>query len=143
MTVVAWDGSTLAADRLMVAGETKQHTLKLFRGPDWSRLAITGNLSVARELVLWFQQGAVPDQYPPSNRKLDEGASLIVVDRHGLVRKYESSPFGFDVIGRFCAFGCGAEAALAAMHCGKTAAEAVEIASLYNANCGGGVDTLE
>lgn len=39
--------------------------------------------------------------------------------------------------------GSGRDFAIAAMHCGKTAREAVEIASLYENGCGNGVDVLE
>jgi ATP-dependent protease HslVU (ClpYQ) peptidase subunit len=41
------------------------------------------------------------------------------------------------------ATGSGRDYALAAMHCGKTAREAVEIACLFETGCGNGVDELE
>jgi ATP-dependent protease HslVU (ClpYQ) peptidase subunit len=40
------------------------------------------------------------------------------------------------------AIGTGRDYALAAMHCGSTAAEAVAIAALFDPGTGGGVDTV-
>jgi hypothetical protein len=42
-----------------------------------------------------------------------------------------------------CAIGSGMDFALAAMACGKTAAEAVEIAARFDPNTGGRVDVID
>ena len=140
MTVLAWDGKTLAADRLMSHGQTKQSCTKIFRWED-SLLGVCGDLSTGMEMLYWFQHGAIPADFPPANRSLTDGASLIVVDAGG-VRKYESSPHPFIVEGGFCAFGSGDECALVAMACGRDAIKAVEMAISFNATCGNGVDSL-
>lgn len=142
MTVIAWDGKTLAADKLACFGATRGTVTKIFRSGN-CLLAVAGNLSAGMELLQWFKAGAEPADYPPGNRVENQGASLIVVRPDRTVWKFESSPYAFRVEGDFCAFGCGDESALIAMECGKTAQEAVEIASKYNTGCGNGIDTLE
>lgn len=142
MTCVAWDGRTLAADRLMCNGYTGQSTTKIERfGVEL--IGITGDLSVGLEVRAWYLNGADPLSFPSSNRNPDKGASLIVVRPSGEVWKFESGPHAFRVEGAFCAFGSGDEAALVAMACGKTAAEAVALAAMFNTTVGHGVDTLE
>ena len=142
MTVLAWDGRTLAADKLMVNGDCRQHTTKIERF-GLQLLGVCGNLSVGRELLAWFKAGAEPALFPAGNRNLNEGASLVVINPDGGVWKYESSPHPFEVEGDFCAFGCGDTAALVAMHCGKTAREAAIIAGTFVHGCGGGYDALD
>lgn len=142
MTVIAWDGHTLAADKQSTNGMTQLTVTKIHRHGGYL-LAICGNASAGMETLQWFIDGAVPNAYPAGNRVPDQGASLIVIGRNAKVLKYESSPYPFEVEGEFCAFGCGDESAMVAMHCGKTAAEAVAIASIYNTGCGRGVDVLE
>ena len=142
MTVLAWDGKTLAADKLVVNGDCRQRTTKIERFGH-QLLGVCGNLSVGRELLAWFKAGADAALFPAGNRNLNEGASLVVINPDGGVWKYESSPHPFEVEGKFCAFGCGDVAALVAMHCGESALSAVLIAGDYVHGCGGGVDSLE
>lgn len=142
MTCIAWDGRTLAADRLMCNGCTSQSTTKIQRHGS-ELIGITGDLSIGLEVRAWYVAGADPALFPSSNRNPEKGASLIVVKATGEVWKFESGPYAFRVEGVFCAFGSGDEAALVAMACGKTAAEAVEMAAMFNTTVGHGVDTLE
>lgn len=142
MTVIAWDGRTLAADKRMCSGHTVQSTTKIRRfGREL--MAVAGNLSIGKEMMAWYEAGAKPAEFPASNRNLDEGCSLIVVRADASVWKYESSPFPFNAEGPFAAFGCGDSAALVAMACGKTAAEAVALVSQFDRACGNGCDTLD
>lgn len=141
MTVIAWDGKTLAADKLSTNGSTKGTTTKIFTHGN-ELLGVTGDLSIGLEVRDWYVAGAVPKDYPTGNREPGRGSSLIVVKPDRSVWKYESSPVPFRVEDARCAFGSGDESAKVAMHCGKTAVEAVQIASLFNTGCGGGVDSL-
>ena len=142
MTVIAWDGKTLAADKQCTNGSTCILVTKIFRvGNDL--IGITGNLSVGMEMINWFKDGALIDKFPESNRPEDRGCSLMLVKQNGEVWKYESSPYPYKVEGSFTAFGGGEESALVAMHLGATAEEAVRVTSIYNNGCGLGIDTLE
>lgn len=141
MTVIAWDGNTLAADKLMQNGGTKKTTTKIFK-INGHLLGVCGNFSVGMELVDWWSNGAKPDAYPASNRCLDDGATLIVIGADKKVMVFESSPYPFGIDSDFCAFGCGDAPAMAAMECGADARRAVEVASKYDTGCGNGVDWL-
>lgn len=141
MTVLAFDGLTLAADKLACSGNSKSTVTKIFR-VGASLAGLVGNLSIGMELLEWYRNGALPEHYPDSNRDPDEGATLVTIRPDGTAWEYQSSPIPFRNEGKFCAFGCGNEAALVAMACGKSAREAVELVSIYNAGCGNGVDTL-
>lgn len=141
MTVIAYDGLALAADKQATSGDTRSTVTKIFRH-DGHLLGVTGNLSIGMEMVEWFRAGAVAKDYPASNRDEHKGSSLVVVRPDGAVLKYESSPVPFEVEGGFCAFGCGDQSALVAMSLGCTAREAVEVVSRFSTGCGGGVDVL-
>ena len=142
MTVIAWEGKTLAADRQATTGSTKQSVKKIY-ATGGKLLGLTGDISVGMEMIDWYTAGADPKLYPQSNRNPSEGCSLIVVSPSGRVEKYESTPHAFEIQGPFAAFGNGADAALAVMHMGGTAARAVEIASQVCSGCGCGLDALE
>lgn len=142
MTVLAWDGKTLAADKLCCFGPTKGTVTKIFRCHH-ELIGIAGNLSVGMETIDWYRSGAVPADYPAANRTAEGGASLIVIRGDRTAWKYESSPFPFKMEGAFVAFGSGDESAMCAMECGADARRAVEVASKYNSTCGNGVDALE
>lgn len=142
MTVIAFDGKTLAADKLACFGNTKGTVTKIFRVFD-CLVGTCGTLPIGMELLEWFRAGSEPKDYPVANRDGEKGASLIVVRPGGIVWKYESSPVPFRVEGKFCAFGCGDESALIAMELGCDARRAVELVIKYNIVCGNGIDTLE
>jgi ATP-dependent protease HslVU (ClpYQ) peptidase subunit len=67
---------------------------------------------------------------------------LIVWDAQGL-RYYEDGPIPETVEHGFWAFGSGRDFAIAAMACGKSAREAVEIACQFDTGCGLGVDVMQ
>jgi len=141
MTVIAWDGTTLAADRLALNGFAKVTTTKIRRFGH-ELLAVTGDLSVGMEMMQWYEDGADPTKFPASNRNPDAGSSLIVILANGNVVRYESGPHPFPLHGLPLAFGSGGEAAMVAMACGLAAEKAVLVVSRFNSTCGNGVDTL-
>jgi hypothetical protein len=142
MTVIAWDGKTLAADKLACNGQTKTVVTKIARCGN-ELIGVCGDLSIGMELRDWYARGAAREDYPASNRDPDKGASLIVIRANGECWKYESSPAPFKQEAEHCAFGSGSPEALVAMACGKTAAEAVALASRFNTSCGMGVDAID
>ena len=141
MTVLAWDGKTLAADRLACAGMMKATVTKIAQAGE-ELLGICGNLSVGNELREWYLNGADPDCFPDS--ALSDGETdLVVVKADGTVWVYSASATPFQIEDPVCAFGAGAEAAWGALLCGASAQRAVEIASQINVSCGNGLDVLE
>lgn len=141
MTCIAFDGKTLAADKLVCYGNTKGTVTKIFRhGAEL--LGVAGSVAIGFEVMEWYKAGAVPAQYPTSNRPADDGASLIVIRSDGTVWKFERGPYPYRIEDAQSAFGCGDESAKVAMACGLSAREAVLMACRFNTGCGNGVDTL-
>ncbi len=141
MTCIAWDGSTLAADR-MCADEwviRERTKIALVRG---HLVGCAGNSSAAEEMVQWFAAGAVAADFPASLRDRDNGASMLAItpDRRTLL--YQAGPYPIELQDERQAIGSGADAALAAMRCGRDATAAVEVAAKVCRNVGCGVDVL-
>lgn len=142
MSVIAWDGHTLAGDRRAVLGGLIRTTQKIFAVGD-SLVAYAGNADAGEEVMAWYKAGAAPETFPASQRNEDTWAGLMVIRPGGVIWKYERTPYPVKFPPQQFAIGSGRDFALAAMHCGKTAAEAVEIACLFDNGCGNGVDTLK
>lgn len=141
MTVIAWDGTTLAADKRTLNGRTVGTVTKIFRvGRDL--VGMTGGLASGMELLNWYRAGAEPSTFPEKNRDPDKCTSLVVIRADGSVWEFQNTPHPYKMDDKCCAWGCGDEAALVAMACGKTAVEAVLLASRFNNGCGDGVDSL-
>lgn len=141
MTVIAWDGRTLAADKRVSFHGLACTTTKLARAGD-CLVGLSGDGSAARELLEWFRAGAAPSNYPEC-QKTDDWGSILVIRPGGDIHKYERGPHPLVIQDERVAIGAGRDFAIAAMHCGKTAAEAVAIACIYECSCGNGIDTLQ
>jgi len=140
MTVIAFDGKTLAADKRSSSNSVIHVITKIHR---------IGNLLVAHSgpvdfglvMVEWVRSGRVPEKFPASQRGSD-WAPVLVIEADGSMSSYNQAPYPIRWEGRFGAIGSGREYALAAMHLGKTAAEAVAVACALDPSCGNGIDTL-
>lgn len=142
MTVIAFDGKTVAADRLAVQGGGIGRSVTKIERFANCVLAITGGWDIGAELREWFKAGAVPADFPAKAR--DGDATLIVFDPDaGHVRTFNSGPYDLPMLLSRCAFGSGRDYAEAAMHLGCNAVRAVEVASHFQTDCGMGVDTLD
>lgn len=141
MSVVAWDGKTLAADRRASYGNLILTTTKIFRVRD-HLCGYTGEADAGSEVLEWFRSGASPSIFPPRQRETDRFATLLVVAPDGVVMKYERTPYPVRFEDRLIASGSGRDFALMAMRLGKTATEAVQLTMEFDCNCGNGVDAL-
>ena len=144
MSVIAWDGKRLAADRRAIIGGTGTliRTLtKIFRVRD-CLVGYAGGACYGEEILAWFRDGAKPETFPESQRNEETNTGLLVIHPDGVVHRFEMTPYPLTLKDESVAVGSGREFAIAAMHCGKTATEAVEIACLFDCNCGNGVDVL-
>ena len=138
MTVIAWDGKTLATDRMANDGSQKWESSKAWYGMSKEKevVIITGvkDLVVVLALQEWYQQ-CMPDIMPdvaPSQAK------LIVVKKDGL---YELSyKMLLPHTSPYSAFGDGKEIALGALAMGATASQAVNICNEHSLQCGKGVE---
>lgn len=140
MTTVAWDGTILCADTLGLYGGIPHIAHKLWRLHGDRICGGAGTMSTILEMKVWLMEGAQIDKFPSSQRS--EDWSPILVISKGLVELYEKTPWPIIRHETQIAIGSGKEAALAAMACGKTAKEAVKIASLFDINTGQDVDEM-
>jgi hypothetical protein len=142
MTVIAWDGKTLAADRRSTTSWGAHDVVTKIERHDGSLLALTGKPAYALRLREWYKAGAIVSDFPPQCAAADEG-NLVVITPQGLALLYSTGPYPERWENPFCAWGGGRDFAIAAMHCGKTAVEAVQITCVYSVHCGNGINTLE
>lgn len=141
MTVIAWDGTTLAADKRAVNGTLISTLTKIFR-VGRVLAAYSGGPDFGEEILAWYTAGHDPATFPPSQRDKDDWSGLLIVHECGTLHKYERTPYPIRFPPQNFALGSGREFALAAMYCGRTAEEAVLVACELDNGCGNGVDVL-
>lgn len=140
MTVIAWDGKTLAADKRASLGGYFFTSRKIYRIGDML-VGFSGASDRIGAFRIWLEAGADPAAYPAN--PADDSTFMLVIHRDGRVERFEDLPWPIPVEERYFSTGSGRDYARAAMHLGCTAAEACAIASLFDEGCGNGVDTLE
>lgn len=145
MTIIAWDGKSLAADKRATCNGSLFTTTKIRRikrpGRIAEVLAWTGEQDAGEMLAQWYEEGASPTEFPAC-QKTEAWARLIVADQYG-AKFFERLPVAVDVEDAFAAWGSGCDLARAALFLGKSAKEAVEVASLFDIGCGNGVDVFD
>lgn len=139
MSVLVWDGTTLAADKRASSGCSVSTVTKIFK-LNGKLIGIAGDLAVGLAMVAWFENHGKPEDFPEFDKEDD--AVMVVIHQNEVVEVYETSPYPFICDDVPCAFGCGEQAALVAMALGLDAKEAVEIVSRFNIYCGNGIDEL-
>jgi ATP-dependent protease HslVU (ClpYQ) peptidase subunit len=142
MTVIAWDGKALVADKQCTNAGHPMVVTKIHRVPN-GIVGFAGNGGHASALLTWFNDGCDPDKWPDKNS--GDTAGVLFISNDGEVRGYsgDDGPHYIVYENKFIAFGAGRDYALAAMHLGKSAREAVELACLLDTSCGQGIDILE
>lgn len=132
MTVIATDGRVMAADGLIVDGDTIVSTQgqKLRRLSDGSVIGVAGEMATLDQYAAWMEGGRL---LPPD---VEKGTEALVLGVAGSVS-------WLDHRGRFlpapsrAAIGSGKAYALAAMDAGAGALHAVAIACGRDPWCGG------
>jgi len=141
MTVIAWDGTTLAADKRACNGSLIGTVTKIFRIRD-CLVGYSGDAAFGEQMRAWFAAGEHAADFPSGQRDKDDYAVLLVIRPDGKVQRFERTPHPITFEDRCAATGSGRDFAIAAMHLGFNAARAVEVASQLTCDCGNGVDTL-
>ena len=142
MTVICWDGKTLAADK-RAGTELPRTVTKIRRTATGVLIGCTGSACTDMELMAWYEAGAIVADFPPTQRVNATSSHMIVIELDGRIRMFMESPYAATLEDGRHAIGSGRDFAMAAMHLGKTALEAVEVATALTATCGNGIDTLE
>lgn len=125
MTVICWDGVTLAADTLMTDGSDKFDTIKIFRLKDGRLFGGAGHAGYAARILEWLGNGSKPKERPdfamfPKGSfegLLIDGSDCFMLDGY-------LAPI--PVTSKWAAIGSGASHALTLMAAGYTAPAAVE-----------------
>ena len=141
MSVVAFDGRTIAADRQVTRGDLILRGSKIQKLGSGDVVAYTGSLAFGLAMVEWYEKGADPATFPAS-QKTEDWSRLIVIPKKGRPFIYETLPVKMVVHDRRQAWGAGSMFALGAMEMGADAVQAVKIASRLCASCGQGVESF-
>lgn len=152
MSVIAYDGKTIAADHMASYGGSQIKCDKLFQIEPHIIVGFVGEHGMGKTLVEWFTAGAKPDDYPRLQNE-DAAATLIVYTKHvngttdpngePICMFYtNSSPVPLELKDHPMAWGSGGQVALGAMAAGASATKAVEIANIHAEGCGFGVSTF-
>jgi hypothetical protein len=138
MTVIAWDGHMLAADKQVTSAGLVHRCTKIQKH-NGKLLGMTGDYDVATEMCMWFKAGADPEKFPAKAR--EDKATLVVIDHTGIY-SYCTGPYPLRYEDKKAAWGSGRDFATAVMHLGRDAVEAVLTACVFSCDCGGGHDWL-
>jgi len=123
VTIIAWDGKTVAADTALTCGVLVAQTTKIFtfdnkRGK--GILAVCGDAAPGSGVKSWFVENK-PD-FP--KLKDEEDVQMIVFYASGEIELYANSEHPIEMNVDQFAWGSGAEMAMGAMKSGASAVEA-------------------
>jgi ATP-dependent protease HslVU (ClpYQ) peptidase subunit len=141
MTVIAWDGRTLAADKQSTSHGMKRTTTKIYRVDD-GLLALTGDGGHANALLIWFRGQRDRAAWPRAATEDCAGHVIHFSETGVVIYNGAGCGVGESVEDAFIAFGSGRDYAMAAMHLGCDARRAVEVACVFETSCGMGIDVL-
>ena len=137
MTTIAWDGKTVAYDSRSVAGGiiATERAEKGFR--NGRRFAVgAGHAAFVRAFCRWLiGLDDEPEELP------EDGFCVFYFDGES-AWEYTNTKLPLPLAEKESA-GSGSELALAAMHLGKTAREAVKVASKLDTGTGGRIRTFK
>lgn len=137
MTVLAYKGGILAADRLGLRAGLKTLAHKIHSVPGgW--LAGAGTTASVLEMVEWYRAGAKKNDMP--KRQYTDDSDLLILLNHDGAFTIERGAFPVPMRGDYISIGSGQDFAAMAMHLGRSAIEAVTLASELCYSCGAGVD---
>lgn len=139
MTVIAFDGRTLAADRRCTRGGTVYATRKIHRVGNLL-IGLSGGSDFCVAFLEWFKAGRPCDAFPDTQKHDDYACALVI--EGGKAFTYDRTPYPVEMLEPICAIGSGREVALGAMTAGASARDAVLAASRWMECCGNGVDEL-
>lgn len=124
MTTVCWDGVTLAADSRGTAGNFGFQSIKLWRLADGRLYAGAGDAQDLAAVRAWLESGGEKPKV--------ESFAAMVIGSDRTIWRLEEKLVMFQVVGNQHAMGSGRDFATAAMACGRTARQAIEIACLFD-----------
>ncbi len=141
MTVIAWDGITLAADKRACLGAMVGTVTKIRRIGDLI-VGGAGEPAFIGAMMAWIEGGRDQETFPKQQQDKDDWSPILVIEPDGTPSIYERTAFPVRNEQKHIAIGSGREFARAAMYLGCDARKAVEVAIALDCGCGNGIDTL-
>ena len=141
MTTIAWDGTTLAADRAAWSGGMKYRVRKVHKvkAPDGAvyLAAFCGDGHFAESVLRWMNGGPHPGAYPNT----DNVTIAVVITESRRIWRMDSTALRYGRVRETVhACGAGQDFAIGALEAGATAVQAVHIAIKRSDMAGMGVD---
>ena len=144
MTVIAWDGEFMVADRKVSMPSHSFASTKIFIVPD-GIVGCAGDNNRCEELTEWFMNGRPADKFPAgkgSGPAADKAKALFVSNDYEIFLYLDSSrPTKVDQT--YMAIGSGAAPAMVAMHLEHSAIVAVKAVNTIVNTCGMGYDVYQ
>lgn len=138
MTTIAYRDGVMAADSQVTSGNRKLRTSKARRLKGGGLIGGTGNLAHVLKLFRWADGGLRRGNKPEfPDGGADAECLLVKADGTVWLLDEELEPMQFE--DPFLAIGSGGPYAMAAMECGRTPEEAVEVAAKFDAATSGPV----
>lgn len=138
MTTIAYSGGVMASDTQVTSGNRKLRACKVRRLKDGGLVGGTGNLAHILKIFRWAEGGLRRGNRPEFNGDGADAECLLVKgDGTIWLLDEELEPMQFE--DPFLAIGSGGPYAMAAMECGRTPEEAVEVAAKFDAATSGPV----
>jgi 20S proteasome alpha/beta subunit len=141
VTIITWDGETLAADKRAVNVGLIRTITKIFKTRD-CLVGYSGTAAYGQQMLQWFEEGEKSETFPEAQRIEDTWVSFLVIRPGGKVEVYEKTPVPVCFEDKHFATGSGRDYAIMAMHLGKSAHEAVQLTELFENGCGSGITVL-
>lgn len=141
MTVIVWDGKTLAADKQSTCAGVRTTVTKIFRVRA-GLVGFMGNEGHARALLHWFRGDMLAEDYPSKPADAECCAEAILITPSGEIRAFPVGPHYAVIEDKYAAWGSGRDFAIAALHLGFDARRAAEVACALDIYCGVGIDEL-
>lgn len=139
MTVIAWDGHSLAGDKLSNFAGLRTPTRKVYRirKPDGAVVlaGAAGHTGQCQAYMRWARNPKLPE---PTLNDIE----ILLIDERGRCWLAENGLQWALVRSRCFAIGSGAGVALGAMAAGASAKEAVVVTNRLVMSCGFGVDVV-
>ena len=92
MTCIAFDGKTLAADKLACMNGLRNTVTKIHRvGP--LLVGGAGDSAFIGAMIEWIKAGREPKDFPAAQRDKDDWQPILVIEADGTTSIYERTPY--------------------------------------------------
>lgn len=147
MTTIAWDGSTLAADRQCEIDYTRHRVSKIRackRKGQTHLMFSSGYMGHTMALFDWYENVGddIYKGWPEFQKDKDDWQPLYIITPSKKILRFGKTPHPYKIDSKFIAIGSGSHFATAFMHVGYSAEEAVKMTAEFDPSTNAEIDTL-